>query len=59
MRAIIEMCKRLSADQSGLETVEWAVVGGLIVGGIVVVVATLGQNVLTQFTKMSTAIPAN
>ncbi len=59
MRSILTTLKRFASEDSGLETVEWAVIGGLIVGGIVVVVTTLGGNVLTQFTKLSNAIPAN
>ena len=59
MRCILNVCRRFAADEAGLETVEWAVVGGLIVAALMTVVTTLGKNVLAQFTKLSTEVPAS
>ena len=59
MRYILNVCKCFAADEAGLETVEWGVVGGLIVAALVTVVTTLGKNVLTQFTNLSTEVPAS
>ena len=35
-----------------METVEWAVIAALIVGGLVAIVTTLGDNILTAFTAL-------
>jgi Flp pilus assembly pilin Flp len=42
-------------DERGMETVEWAVLAALIVGGLVAVIATLGTNVLNKFTTLNNA----
>jgi Flp pilus assembly pilin Flp len=39
-------------DQSGMETVEWAVLAAIIVAGLVAVITTLGNNILTRFTSL-------
>jgi Flp pilus assembly pilin Flp len=42
---LLSAMKRFVLDESGLETVEWAIVGGLIavVGGLIFI--TIGQDV--------------
>ena len=42
-------------NEKGLETVEWAVISALIVAGLIVVIAGLGNNVLARFTTLETA----
>jgi Flp pilus assembly pilin Flp len=45
----------LLRDQSGMETVEWAVLAAIIVAGLVAVITTLGSNVMTKFTHLRDA----
>ena len=47
--------KRLVSDESGMETVEWAVLAALIVAGLIGVVAGVGTNVKAAFQKLSDA----
>ena len=46
---------KLLQDQSGMETVEWAVLAAIIVAGLVAVITTLGSNVMTKFTHLRDA----
>ena len=41
--------KRFVADESGLETVEYAIITGLIVAGTITVIAAIGLWVKAQF----------
>ena len=43
------MIRRLLADESGMETVEWGVIAALIVGAVVTALTALGVNVKRQF----------
>ena len=43
------------ADESGMETVEWAILAALIVAGLVAVITTLGSNILAKFTILKNA----
>jgi len=38
-----------------METVEWAVLAALIVAGLIGVVAGIGSNVLSAFTKLQSS----
>jgi len=51
----MRLFKHLLSDESGMETVEWAILAALIVAGLVAVITTLGQNVLTKFTTLKNA----
>src|SRR4029450_9982602 len=51
MRKFIEMLK----DESGMETVEWAILAAVIVAGLVAVITTLGSNIVTKFTNLRNA----
>jgi len=51
-----EMFKRFIRDESGLETVEWAVIAALIVAGLVGVIKGLGTAVSGKFTDLTGAI---
>jgi len=46
------MLKRFIKDERGLETVEWAVIAALIVTGLIVVIGTLGGNVVAKFNEL-------
>ncbi len=51
---------RFVKDESGLETVEWAIVGGVIVAVGAALFVTIGQDVLrgvTSLDKETSAIP--
>jgi len=51
----VSLLKRLARDESGMETVEWAILAALIVAGLVAVITTLGNNVLNKFTTLRNA----
>jgi len=46
------LLKRFVRDERGMETVEWAVLAALIVAGLIGVVAGVGSNVLSAFSKL-------
>jgi len=50
--------KRFVRDESGLETVEWAIVGGLVVAVGAIVFTLIGGDVKTSLQNMQT-ITAN
>jgi len=52
------MLKRFLTDTRGLETVEYAIIGGLIVGACVVVIIALGQWVQGTYGDFKTEIGA-
>jgi pilus assembly protein Flp/PilA len=50
--------KRFIKDEQGLETVEYAIIAGLIVVGIVAAITAIGTWVQTQFTTLQTDLGA-
>ena len=50
--------KNIVADEKGLETVEYAIITGLVVAGVVTVIASIGTWVKTQFTSLKTNVGA-
>lgn len=50
------MIQRLVRDEKGLETVEYAVVAGLISGSAVVAMTSLGTTVAAKFGVLVTAL---
>jgi Flp pilus assembly pilin Flp len=50
--------KHLLSDERGLETVEWAIIAGLMVSGLVAIVIAIGGWVQTQYTTMQTQLGA-
>ena len=52
MYSLLKKCVR---EDSGMETVEWAILAALIVAGLVAVITTLGSNVLNKFTTLRDA----
>ena len=48
--------KKFVADERGLETVEYAIITGLIVAGTITVLVTIGGKVKTKFDDLSTAL---
>jgi len=55
MKRIFEVMRGLLRDEQGMETVEWAIMAALIVAGVIGIVAGIGANVNTAFTKLQTA----
>lgn len=50
--------KSFVADERGLETVEYAIIVGLIVAGLVAVIATIGTWVKAQFDNLAADLGA-
>ena len=46
------------SDERGTETVEWGLMAGLIVGGLVLVVAAIGTWVKDRFSDLQTDLGA-
>ncbi len=50
--------KRIVADEKGLETVEYAIITGLIVAGVIVTIAAIGTWVKGTFDGLKTDLGA-
>ena len=50
---------KFMADERGLETVEYAIIAGLIVVGTIGLLASIGGWVNTKFTQLDTGLAAN
>ncbi|MCS6758414.1 MAG: Flp family type IVb pilin [Candidatus Devosia euplotis] len=50
---------RFAQDESGATVIEYGLIAALIFVGIIVAVFTLGNNLQTTFTTISTEIGAN
>ena len=51
---MLNMIKQFVQDESGLETVEWAIVGGIIVAVGAAIFVTIGGNVTDGLTALQT-----
>ena len=49
---MLNAIKRFVRDESGLETVEWAIVGGLVVAVGAIVFTLIGTDVQTSLTNL-------
>jgi Flp pilus assembly pilin Flp len=49
--------KRFLSDEQGLETVEYAIIAGLIVAGLVAIIVAIGGWVKNQFTNLQKDLP--
>lgn len=58
MRKIRQIVKSFVADQRGLETVEYAIITGLIVAGTIVAIAAIGVWVSGQFSGLQGTLGA-
>jgi len=56
MRSACSLFKKFLTDEQGLETVEYAVIAGLIVAGAIVTIASIGAWVLVKFEALETAL---
>lgn len=53
---MMEMIKRFVKEEEGLETVEYAIIAGLIVVGVILSVTAIGGYVAAKFTALETAL---
>ena len=53
---VVEIAKRFVKDERGLETVEYAIIAGLIVVGTIAVIASIGVWVSAKFTALEGAL---
>ena len=49
---MVNAIKRFVRDESGLETVEWAIVGGLVVAAGALIFTLIGEDVETSLNNM-------
>ena len=56
---VVEIARRFVKDERGLETVEYAIIAGLIVVGTIVTIASIGTWVSTKFSSLLTVLQAN
>jgi len=52
MRAV----KRFLRDEKGTETVEWAIIIGIIAAGAIAFILSIGTWVVTQFKNLASAL---
>ena len=55
---MLNQIKKFMLDESGLETVEWAIVGGVIVAVGAALFLTIGADVLRGMTSLDAATSA-
>jgi Flp pilus assembly pilin Flp len=53
---VVEIAKRFVKDERGLETVEYAIIAGLIVVGTIATIATIGLWVKAKFDTLNTTL---
>ena len=53
------LLKSFFSNERGTETVEWALMAGLIVGGLVLTVAAIGTWVRNRFGQLETDLNAS
>ena len=54
MKSLLNLVKKFVADEHGLETVEYAIIGGLIVAGSIATIAAIGAWVNIKFGRLQT-----
>lgn len=57
-RQATSLVRRLGTGESGLETVEWAIIVGLIVVAALAVMAAIGTWVVAQYQAVQSAVGA-
>jgi Flp pilus assembly pilin Flp len=53
-KEMLSWMKQFALDESGLETVEWAIVGGVVVAVGAALFVTIGQDVARGMTSLDT-----
>jgi len=54
----VQTLNRFLSDDAGLETVEYAIIAGLIVAGLITIVVSIGTWVKGKFTGLKTDLGA-
>lgn len=54
----MNVLKNFVKDEQGLETVEYAIITGLIVAGVIATIAAIGVWVAAQFNALKTGLGA-
>ncbi len=57
-QAVRRRVRQLVIDEAGLETVEYAIITGLVVAATILVIASIGAWVLNTFTTVQGALGA-
>jgi Flp pilus assembly pilin Flp len=52
----MKIAKSFLSDEKGLETVEYAIIAGLIVVGLILVVSQIGTKVKSRFDALNSAL---
>ena len=55
---VLKVLKRFITDEQGLETVEYAIITGLIVAATITAIGILGNWVTTQFEAINSEVGA-
>jgi len=50
------MLKSFLSDEKGLETVEYAIIAGLIVVALITLISTIGSKVYNKFNNLNSAL---
>ena len=50
------MLKNFLSDEKGLETVEYAIIAGLIVVALITLITTIGSKVYNKFNNLNNAL---
>jgi Flp pilus assembly pilin Flp len=58
-RKMKNMLKRFVRDESGTETVEWAIMIGLIAVAAIALIVAVGAWVVTKFSQLNTALASH
>jgi len=58
MKTLERLCRRFWKDQRGLETVEYAIITGLVVAATITAIGILGAWVSGQFQAVNTTVGA-
>ena len=58
MEKMRRIMKRFVSDERGLETVEYAIITGLVVAGTIVAIAAIGVWVAAQFSNLQGTLGA-
>ena len=57
-QSIRRTVRQLVVDEAGLETVEYAIITGLVVAGTILVIASIGAWVLSTFQTVQSTLGA-
>ena len=56
MMKIAQFVKSFFGDEQGTETVEWAIIIGIIAAGAITAIALIGPWVVTQFENLASSL---